>query len=65
MPKQATPKPRPTATSIVLGPYRSANRLTMATRIALMPVLAMYNPEIPGRDSPVSSIMESMKIENT
>jgi hypothetical protein len=30
-----------------------------------MAVLAMYNAEMPGRDRPVSSMMESMKIEKT
>lgn len=37
----------------------------MATKTALNPVLAMYNTDIPGRDNPVSSMMESMNIENT
>ena len=65
MPKQAAPRPSPAATSIILGPYRSARRLTNVTRTALARVLAKYSTEIPVRDSPVSSIMESMKTEKT
>ena len=65
IPKQAAPRPNPAATSIILGPNRSARRLTIATRTALTPVLARYSTEIPVRDSPVSSIMESMKTEKT
>jgi len=30
-----------------------------------MPVLAIYRAELPGRDRPVSSIIESIKIEKT
>jgi hypothetical protein len=37
----------------------------MATRTALIPVLAIYRTDMPGRDRPVSSMMESMNIENT
>ena len=63
MPKHAAPRPSPAAT--ILGPYRSARRLTQVTRTALTAVLAMNSAEIPVRESPVSSIMESMKTEKT
>ena len=65
MPKHAAPRPSPAATSTILGPYRSARRLTHVTRTALTAVLAMNSAEIPVRESPVSSIMESMKTEKT
>ena len=65
IPKHAAPKPSPIATNMALGPYRSASRLTNATSTALIPVLAMYKADMPGRDRPVSSIIESMKIEKT
>ena len=65
MPKHAAPRPSPAATSIILGPYRSASRLTNVTRTALTAVLAVYSNEIPVRDRSVSSIMESMKTEKT
>ena len=65
MPKHAAPRPSPAATSIILGPYRSARRLTKVTRMALTMVLTASSAEIPVRDSPMSSIMESRKTEKT
>ena len=55
----------PTSTIIRRGPRRSAVRLTIATSSALRPVLTMYSPDSSDRENPVSSIIESMKIEKT
>ena len=65
MPKHAAPRPNPAATSMILGPYWSASRLTKVTRTALTAVLAMNSTEISVRESPVSLIMESIKTEKT